>query len=89
MIRLRCWWDFAVCALELRKLRFCRTGNLGGILGGLELLLLGGAGGSLVACSFLKGKWAVVQWERWLHTFDGTDSKGAELFEQRDLFQPD
>lgn len=44
---------------------------------------------NLVACSLLlKGKWEVIQWDYELHTFDGTDSKGAELFEQRDLFQP-
>lgn len=83
------WWDVAVYALDLRKLRLCRTGNLGGTLDRLDLLLPGKKKKKiLAACSLLKGKWSVVQWEHRLHTFDGTDSKGAELFEQRDLFQP-
>lgn len=81
MLKFLSQWDVAVCALDLRKLRFCRTGNLGGIASWRKKK-------NLVACSD-KGKWAVLQRDYELHTFDGTDSKGAELFEQRDLFQPD
>lgn len=63
LIKLLSWWDVAVCALDLRKLRYCRTGNLLEFWIDWICISLWRKKVHLVASGLLKGRWAVVLWE--------------------------